>query len=402
MEDKLKEDLKNLNIPEAKIEEISKKKKFVERLKYVLDQAKVKKGDKELGLLLIQLAEKLNPAYNHRLPLLLKYVIPKDISSAQQLDAAINYLRKKGEEEIDTNEFEKIAGIGVKITPDDIRKEVNNLMNAKLDIIKKQRYNYPSLNILYDLKTKFTFFDSKLAKQIIDEEINKVLGGKNEEELKEEKLRKDLEELKAKQKKEKKNFSEEDKKEEEKKEEETSHTKEEEDIPTKEIESKKKPSEVQKEEELEEPPKEPLETDIDNSLEEENRRIDIRKYDISSLTEEKIIYGILPKKESIVILEDNNIKDKNKVKRVLFRYIFTNTEEEKKDFRATIFSKIPEHSVQKFNSCLMTRFIFDRINGEDMTNFYNLMRIRGELPFIERDNVAISVDLTDEISFYKK
>ena len=102
MEDKLKEDLKNLNIPEAKIEEISKKKKFVERLKYVLDQAKVKKGDKELGLLLIQLAEKLNPAYNHRLPLLLKYVIPKDISSAQQLDAAINYLRKKGEEEIDT------------------------------------------------------------------------------------------------------------------------------------------------------------------------------------------------------------------------------------------------------------------------------------------------------------
>ena len=50
----------------------------------------------------------------------------------------------------------------------------------------------------------------------------------------------------------------------------------------------------------------------------------------------------------------------------------------------------------------MTRFIFDRINGEDMTNFYNLMRIRGELPFIERDNVAISVDLTDEISFYKK
>ena len=212
MDDKLKEDLKNLNIPEAKIEEISKKKKFVERLKYVLEQAKVAKGDKELGLLLIQLAEKLNPAYNHRLPLLLKYVIPKEISSSQQLDAAIAYLRKKGEEEIDTKEFEQVAGIGVKITPDDIRKEVNELMKPKLDVIKKQRYNYPSLNLLYDLKNKFAFFDNKLAKQIIDEEINKVLGGKNEEELKEEKLRKELEELKGKQKKEKKNFSEEDKK----------------------------------------------------------------------------------------------------------------------------------------------------------------------------------------------
>ena len=82
-------------------------------------------------------------------------------------------------------------------------------MNPKLDVIKKQRYNYPSLNLLYDLKNKFAFFDSKLAKKIIDEEINKVLGGKNEDELKEEKLRKELEELKNKQKKEKKNFPEE-------------------------------------------------------------------------------------------------------------------------------------------------------------------------------------------------
>ena len=206
MEDKLKEDLKNLSIPDTKIDEISKKKKFVERLKYVLDQAKVKKGDKELGLLLIQLAEKLNPAFNHRLPLLLKYVIPKDISSSQQLDAAIAYLRKKGEEEINTEEFEKVCGIGVKVTADDIRAEVNNLIKPKLETIKKQRYNYPSLDFLYELKNKFTFFDNRLAKEIIIEEIDKILGGKNEEELKEEKLRKEFEELKNKQKKEKKIF----------------------------------------------------------------------------------------------------------------------------------------------------------------------------------------------------
>ena len=59
------------------------------------------------------------------------------------------------------------------------------------------------MNLIYDLKNKFTFFDNKLAKEIINEEIDKVLGGKNEEELKEEKLRKEFEELKAKQKKEK-------------------------------------------------------------------------------------------------------------------------------------------------------------------------------------------------------
>ena len=65
-------------------------------------------------------------------------------------------------------------------------------MKPKLEIIKKQRYNYPSLNLLYDLKNKFSFFDNKLAKKFIDEETNKVLGEKNEEELKKEKLGKEL------------------------------------------------------------------------------------------------------------------------------------------------------------------------------------------------------------------
>ena len=99
------------------------------------------------------------------------------------------------------NHLEKVCGIGVKVTADDIRAEVNNLIKPKLETIKKQRYNYPSLDFLYELKNKFTFFDNRLAKEIIIEEIDKVLGGKNEEELKEEKLRKEFEELKAKQKK---------------------------------------------------------------------------------------------------------------------------------------------------------------------------------------------------------
>ena len=107
MEEKLKEDLKNLGLPDNKVEETLKKKKLIERLKFVLETANVKTQDKDLALMLIQVAEKLNPAFNHRLPLLLKYVIPKEISNSQQLDAAVAYLRKKGEEEIDTKDFEK-------------------------------------------------------------------------------------------------------------------------------------------------------------------------------------------------------------------------------------------------------------------------------------------------------
>ena len=64
------------------------------------------------------------------------------------------------------------------------------------------------MDFLYELKNKFTFFDIKLTKQIIIEEIDIILRGKNEKELKEEQLRKEFEELKAKQKKGKKNLSE--------------------------------------------------------------------------------------------------------------------------------------------------------------------------------------------------
>ena len=125
----------------------------------------------------------------------------------------------------------------------------------------------------------------------------------------------------------------------------------------------------------------------------------MKKYDISSVTEDKIIYNILSKKDSSIILEDKNIKDKNKVKRVLFRYIFTNKFEKKKDFRAVTSAKAILTDLQKNNCCLIPNFTFDTVKSENIVNFYNVMRIRGELPFMERDNTTVSVDITSDLNF---
>lgn len=212
MEAAFEQKLKALNISEKTIGEVQKKKKLQERLKFVLDEAKIEKCDKEVGQMLVLVAEKLNPTYNHRLPLLLKYVISKEIGTSHQLDIAIDFLRSKGEEVITNEEFEKKVGIGLKLTDEDIRKAVLESINAHIDQIKIERYTYPSVNLLYEVKAKFAFVDAKLAKKIIDEEIAKLLGGKNEAELEEEKLRGELEALKKKQKEMKKTFPEEDKK----------------------------------------------------------------------------------------------------------------------------------------------------------------------------------------------
>ena len=211
MDADLEKKLTDIGIPKSKIDDIAKKKKYIERIKYVLEQGNITTADKETGNLIILVAEKVNPAFNHRIPLLLKYVNSKEITSSHQLDACVEYLRKKGDEELNEEDFKKQCGIGVKITEEDIKKEADEIMKKYIDQIKNERYKFPSVKILYDVKSKFSFVDPKLCKKVIDEEIDKLLGGKNENELKEEKMRKEFEDLKKKSK-DKKSFSEEDKK----------------------------------------------------------------------------------------------------------------------------------------------------------------------------------------------
>ena len=211
MEAEFEAKLKNFGLEEKKIAEITKKKKLAERVKFVLDESKVDKCEKEVGNMLISIAEKLNPAYNHRLPLLLKYVLSKEISTTHQLDFAIDFLKKKGEENVTEEEFKEKCGIGLKISEEDIKKELDEIIKKYEEKLKKERYKFQTVKILSELRKKFTFVDPKLTKKIVDDEIDKILGGKNQDELEEEKLRKEFDALKKKQK-DKKTFTEEDKK----------------------------------------------------------------------------------------------------------------------------------------------------------------------------------------------
>ena len=73
--------------------------------------------------------------------------------------------------------------------------------------------------------------------------------------------------------------------------------------------------------------------------------------------------------------------------------------EKKKDFRAVTSAKAILSDLQKNNCCLIPNFTFDTVKSENIVNFYNVMRIRGELPFMERDNTTVSVDITSDLNF---
>lgn len=74
-----------------------------------------------------------------------------------------------------------------------------------------ERYKFPIFNLIPILKKSFAFIEPKIAKSVIEECFNSFLGGKNEAELLEEKMRSEFDELK-KRSKDKKTFSEADNK----------------------------------------------------------------------------------------------------------------------------------------------------------------------------------------------
>ena len=117
-----------------------------------------------------------------------------------------------------------------------------------------------------------------------------------------------------------------------------------------------------------------------------------QKYDISEKNENDFIYD---KNEKPIILEDEKLKDRNKVKSTLYRFIFTNKDRRKKIFRAEISSK-GITGLMKLNSFLPPN-IFDKMEANDNVNFYNVVRIRGDLPFLKRDDGIISINFGENI-----
>lgn len=78
-----------------------------------MDVGKIEKCDNEVGHALFVLASKLNAAFNHRVPLLLKYTTAKKLVDAHQIDRAIEFIKEKGDLELTEQEFETKVGVRI-------------------------------------------------------------------------------------------------------------------------------------------------------------------------------------------------------------------------------------------------------------------------------------------------
>ena len=128
-------------------------------------------------------------------------------------------------------------------------------------------------------------------------------------------------------------------------------------------------------------------TEINRELE---QRPDAIKYDVSEKNENSIIYKIYRENKGIFIFEDESIKDKNNVKNLLVRYIFSNNERKKKNFHAQIKKQKSLKSQIKKNCFIMDK-VRDRVEPNDITCFWVLNRYRENLPILNKDDIVISI-----------
>ena len=137
--------------------------------------------DKSVGALLVQIGQKFpETAIVHR-PLVIELVLKGDISSNQQLTAAVAYLKKVGPSELKRAEFDVECGVGVVVTEADMKACVDEVIASVKDELMEDRYAFPVATLVPKLKRKLRWANFPELKKMFDDAVLELLGPKTAE-----------------------------------------------------------------------------------------------------------------------------------------------------------------------------------------------------------------------------
>ncbi|CAF0733153.1 unnamed protein product [Brachionus calyciflorus] len=185
---KIEETLKNEAITNLLIEIVNNVKKLLPN-----DQTL----DKSAANLLYQIGTKIKSQIKHRLPLLVESVVNKNLTNEPQLTAAFEYLISNPLDQVDISKFNEYCGVGVVVTPEQIKQTVEDVVNKyKAELVEK-RYKFPQGTLMADLRNRIKWADGKLVKSEVDSQILSLLGPKTEQDNAKEPKEKKKEEAKT-------------------------------------------------------------------------------------------------------------------------------------------------------------------------------------------------------------
>lgn len=180
-----------IGLTEQKAKETIKNKSLADKLENVIVKAtsdqkigktdKQTKIDKQIGVLLYSLSSApLNSG--EKIDYILKYVVNRKIGTVQQLNAAVEFMKKHAEVcSINEKDFELECGVNVVYTPDQIEESVEKVLKKYLEEIKEKRYRYNTGALLGEVSKTLKWVDMKKVKSEIDMQMLDILGPKTAE-----------------------------------------------------------------------------------------------------------------------------------------------------------------------------------------------------------------------------
>ncbi|KAI9493612.1 tRNA synthetases class I, catalytic domain-containing protein [Zychaea mexicana] len=188
-----------IGLSEQKAKDTAKNKKLAPSLEAVIDEAKVRDAgcDKDTGNLLYQIASTISKdALKHRAYIVSK-IMAGDLKTADQVSAAIKYV-EDCTEPIATEAFNEATGVGIVVTPEQIKSAVAEYIASNKENIVENRYRVLGPSLANSRKQPaLRWADGVAVKNELEAQFLALLGPKDERDAPQKKKKKEKKEAPA-------------------------------------------------------------------------------------------------------------------------------------------------------------------------------------------------------------
>ena len=182
----LLEAFKGIGLSEAKVKETLKNTNLSKNLEEAIAMAKKTNPNLSIaqGMLLYHIASKIKPQIKQHMEYLCSAVACCKLDNELRVNAALEFvLQHANVKEIDSLSFDQACGVGIEVTPEEIEKEVEQVLNANKAAILEKRYRFPVGQLMGQVRQKLPWADGKAIKHEFDVQVLDMLGQKTEADL---------------------------------------------------------------------------------------------------------------------------------------------------------------------------------------------------------------------------
>ncbi|KAL7719490.1 glutamine--tRNA ligase [Entamoeba marina] len=147
-----------IGLTKQKAVETTKNESLAATLLEIIKEAGCEKGcEKSIGVLLYQLATKLDKKKISIRPQLISWIIAKKVTNIN-IDALLTYVNKN--QELDISTIEKECGVGVVVSKEEIATGIKKLLDSKMEELTTKRYSMEG-QLIREAKSAVKWADGK-------------------------------------------------------------------------------------------------------------------------------------------------------------------------------------------------------------------------------------------------